>query len=123
MPRFINQDAKSEIARQNRNILRQLIPAVWKQAFIAPMAIKGDYERIGIKSRILPGMEIRMWKNHMEVHYKEDIWSATWEVGRPWHITGGWTFSSNWRSADTIMPALICTLIEHSLQMTDVVRL
>jgi hypothetical protein len=119
MTRFNNPDRNNAQAIQNKAIIRALIPQLWKQAFIAPMAMEGDYERIGIQSPLLEGMQIRLWKDHMEVHYKEDVWSVTWTVGRPWHITGGWAFSSNWRNAGVIMPALIATLVKHSIQTTQ----
>lgn len=118
MTRFNNPDRNNAQAIQNKAIIRSLIPEVWKQAFIAPMAMEGDYDRIGIKSPLKEGLQINLWKDHMEVHYKGDTWSVTWDVGRPWHITGGWAFSSNWRNAGEIMPALIATLVKHSIQTT-----
>ena len=46
-------DFRAKEAAHNRNIMRQFIPVIWKQAFIAPMAIKGDYETIGLRSDVL----------------------------------------------------------------------
>ena len=80
---------------QATNVLKALIPTVWKQAFIAPMAVHGSFEQIGIRSQQLDGLFIKMAKDYMEVEYKDESWKVSWAVGRPWHITGDWIFSPN----------------------------
>lgn len=104
-------------------VLKQFIPAIWKQAFIAPMAIKGDYDQIGLTPRSVPGMKIMMWKNRMEVTYLSETYSVDWDVGRPWHVKGGWVFTSNWRTgAKDVLPLVIDSLTKHALSTTDYAR-
>lgn len=103
-------------------VLKALIPTVWKQAFIAPMAHHGSYEQIGIRSQKLDGLFIKMSKDHMEVDYQDETWVASWSVGRPWHVTGGWVFSPNWRNAGVVLPAVVETLATHAIDTTRICR-
>lgn len=113
-------DFRNAEAINNCNILRQLIPVIWKQVFIAPMVQHGDYDTIGLQSPHLRGMVLKMWKDHLEVDYQGNTWTVSWAVGRPWHVTGGWVFSSNWRKAGDIMAPLISTLTQHALNTTRI---
>lgn len=99
------------------DILKEFIPAVWKHAFLAPMAFRGRYEHIGIQSKAYPGLSADMFKDHLEVHYKGDTYVVSWEVDEPWAVKGGWLFSSNWKSSDSILPKLIGMLSEHVIIM------
>lgn len=103
-------------------VLKALIPTVWKQVFIAPMAVHGSYEQIGISSQKLNGMLIKISKDYMEVEYKDESWKVSWAVGRPWHITGGWIFSPNWRDSNTILPAVVEALTAHAIDTTRICR-
>lgn len=108
---------------QATEILKALIPTVWKQVFIAPMAIHGSYEQIGLRSRTLDGLFIKISKDYMEIDYKEETWKVSWAVGRPWHVTGDWIFSPNWRKSTAILPALIETLASHAIDTTKICHL
>lgn len=112
-----NPSFNTEVPELIQATLKQFIPAIWHQAFIAPMYIKGDYDQINVRSKTLPGLSIKMWKDHLECHFAGNAYLVSWEVGRPWHIVGGWQFSSNWRSGREVLPHLISALVDHSLKM------
>lgn len=103
-----------------KGIFMHLIPAIWRQVFVAPMAMRGEYDTCGLRSKLYPAMRIQIWKDQIEVTHQNETYKIGWATARPLHVTGDWTFSSNWASAPNgLVAELINVLVKHSINTAD----
>ena len=110
---------QTDVAELIKLTFERQIPLLWKQCFIAPMAFHGDYDNIKLAARSMPGLELHMWKNRLECHYKGEVYAVDWAVGRPWHVKGDFILSPNWRKGQIIFTHTLSTLTEHALRMAE----
>ena len=83
------------------------------------MAFRGEFDSCGLRSDRYPQMQTQIWKDQLEVTYGGETYSIGWNTKRPLTVTGGWTFSSNWKSVpNEIVAELINMLVKHSISTT-----
>lgn len=110
---------QTDVAELIKFMFERQIPLLWKQCFIAPMAFHGEYKRIKLPVRHMPGLELVMFKDRLECHYKGEVYAVDWAVGRPWHVKGDFVLSPNWRNGSVICAQTLSALTEHALHMAE----
>ena len=94
-------------------IIERTLPGVWRQIFVAPMAHHGDYDTFNINSKTIKGLKVQFWKDAIEVTHGTETYKVTFNTERPLHITGGWLWSTNWRTAEHIIPEVMDIILKH----------